>query len=195
IGVDSSRQDAIEDCTTRDYCRRSLGLLRNGRAGVFDPPYVLNPAGNPGAGRGTDIFFPGQPEWLPTEGHRFTVTTRGVIRGDGYATPGVIGDSADPNWDLGWYEFNEAGNDIVPYLADLTPEQLAAVNSVGVQVGAFAAGSAWATPYGRGKGIYEDQPIRPRQERDNLFTRFSYDLEGGIRLSADLTYGRTEAET
>lgn len=180
VGFDGSRQEAIEDCTTRALCQRGLGMLRNGSAGFFAPNY----------GARDNVIFEGQPEWIPTEGHRFLVTRNGILEGTGFT------DENDPT--VGYYEFNEAGNDLVPLYApgDLTAEELAAVESVGTGTGFFsffAGGGAWATPYGKGESIYKNIPLRPETNRDNLFTRFSYELEGGIQLTASLTHGQTES--
>jgi len=204
IGLDSSRQDAIEDCTTREFCRRGLGLVQNGD---YNGGAEYQPR--------TDIFFDGQPEWVPLEGHRFSTNTLGIAEEDGYADPGQFQgyDSfGNPIWtgDLtqGWYTFNEDGTDLVPYYVapgmatdplsiELSPSQLAAIESVGTQTGGgttFGA-TAWSTPYGGGRPIYEDVPLRPETDRDNLFLRFTYELEGGIELGADLTYGETTSSS
>ena len=49
------------------------------------------------------------------------------------------------------------------------------------------------TPFGLGPLAYAGVPLLPEQTRDNLFTRFAYDFEGGIELETSLTYGKTES--
>jgi outer membrane receptor protein involved in Fe transport len=199
VGLDMSRQEAIEDCMTRSFCQRGLGLVQNGS---YNGSAEYQPR--------SDIFLEGQPEWVPMERHRFSTNDLGVAEDDGYADPGnFLGYdvNGDPMFsgDLtqGWYTFNEAGTDMIPYYVapgmsnnplsiELTPEQLAAIESVGTQTfGSTFGSTTWATPYGGGRPIYSDVPIIPETNRDNLFLRFTYELEGGIELGADLTYGET----
>jgi outer membrane receptor protein involved in Fe transport len=190
IGWDSSRQDAIEDCTTREFCRRSQGLFRNGQS--------ASTYGN----RGADIVYPGLPEYYTTTGQRYTVTTSGVLPPSDVASPAFFGDpgdaapaQVDPNdLTLGWYQFNDAGTDMEPYLDHLLLGDLRAVNSLGTGTG-FFGNNYWGSSFGEGKLLYSDIPIVPETNRDNLFLRFKYELEGGIEIGADLTMGQTESTT
>ena len=191
IGLDSSRQDAIEDCTTREFCRRSQGLFRNGLSAATY------------GDRGDDIVYPGLPEYYPTLGQRYTVTDRGVIPPVDVEFPAFGADPGDApptqvdpdDLTLGWYQFNEEGTDLVPYLDHLLQGDLSAINSVGTLTSLFAGANFWGTPFGEGKLIYEDVPIVPETNRDNLFMRFAYQLEGGIEITANLTYGQTDSTT
>src|SRR5690606_7536769 len=128
IGVDSSRQDGIDDCATRSFCRRSQGLFHNGEAGTATY-----------GDRGPDIVYPNLPEYTTTLGQRYTTTGTGVLPPLSVEFPSFGADGGDappaqldPN-DLttGWYQSNAAGTELVPYLANLTLQELAAVNSVG----------------------------------------------------------------
>ena len=206
IGLDSSRQDAIEDCTTREVCQRGLGLFRNGQQETGNLRDMYN-------GRGNSIIFEGEPEWMIQTGHRYSTTPTGVITpesngSEGYPCATYVGNMLDTtgcatlaDYRVGWYTFTEDGTDMIPiYTADqVSLLELAAIDEVGTQTGlGFSLqgdGNRWSTPYGAGRSIYADVPIRPQTDRDNLFVRFTYELEGGIEIGADLTYGQTRSES
>ncbi|MGW8370091.1 MAG: TonB-dependent receptor plug domain-containing protein, partial [Gammaproteobacteria bacterium] len=180
IGIDYSNQDAIEDCRSRDYCKRDMGILRNG-TGIgtgffgFGPPAPYS--------QRQDIVFDGQPQWLILDGMNHTILTEGMLLADGFTTDCPSDPGLPDALTCGAWRFNAAGTDIVPYLDNLTPEQRESVDTEG----AFGV-----TPWGEGKSPYAAVPLLPETERGNIFTRFAYQLEGGIEIVADLSYGQTE---
>ena len=178
VGYDHSDQDGIFDCTTRAYCRDSRGIIQNGAAqGVgFAPP-------TPYSGR-SNIIFDGQPEWLVLEGLRYHVLPEGVLWGSTaqFATPDGVTDPSDLL--MGVYRLNEAGTDVLPYLDNLTDAQRAL---------SYAEGVRQDTPWGEGNLTYKNLSLLPENERDNLFTRFSYDFENGISVETSLTWSQSES--
>lgn len=187
IGYDRSEQDGIYDCETRELCRRGLALIQNGAAsGTF-----FNPA-LPYAER-SNIVFEGQPQWMVTEGNRFTILPEGIFWSGGRVDPALVadlesgtytGNPADYNLAQGngLFRLTPDGRDVLPYLEHLGTAEHDLVT---------ALGSGAATPYGEGPGIYSGVPLQPDLTRDNLFTGFSYELDNGIELTARLTYGKT----
>lgn len=187
VGYDRSNQDGIFDCETRDLCRRGRALLQNGAAaGNF-----FNPAA-PYAPR-TNVAFEGQPQWMVTEGNRYTILPEGIFWDTGRVDPGLMADlsgggySGNPaDYSLGagngMFRLTPDGRDVLPYLENLADNEHGFVTRLG---------SGAATPYGEGPGIYSGLPLRPESQRDNFYTGFSYDLDNGIELTARLTYGKT----
>jgi len=214
VGIDFSDQESIDSCAKREYCGASRGILQNG-SGVgtgffgFGPPapYSLR----------EDVVFEGQPHWLILEGMRHTATTSGILLGDGFigagdtTIPGQDCPGYDPNLaiedqaitlnnlvgvgyngatnngsgalECGAFVITPDGMDIMPYLESLTAEQRAGVDEEGF---------TGETPWGEGKGPYVSTPLRPESRRGNIFTRFKYELESGIELAADVSFGQTE---
>jgi outer membrane receptor protein involved in Fe transport len=174
IGLDYSDQEAIENCLSRAYCRVGRGIFENGDApgtGLFG---FTPPA--PYSTRSRNVIFPGEPQWMILDGMRHTNLTEGMLFESDYTTDCV-------DYTCGSWRFTPDGTDIVPYLDNLTPAQRAAVD---------AEGTTGQSPWGEGKSPYASVPLRPETQRGNLFTRFAYELEGGIEIVTDLSYGQTQ---
>jgi outer membrane receptor protein involved in Fe transport len=175
IGLDYSDQEAIENCLSRAYCRVGRGIFENGDApgtGLFG---FTPPA--PYSTRSRNVIFEGEPQWMILEDMHHTNLPEGMLFADGFTT--------DCGADLtcGAWRFTPDGRDIMPYLDDLTPAQREAVD---------AEGWTGESPWGDGKSPYASVPLRPETQRGNLFTRFAYELEGGIEMVADLSLGQTQ---
>jgi hypothetical protein len=169
LGVESTKQDGINDCTSRDFCRVSRGIIQNGTvAATFVPPFTFIPA-TPFAPRNQNVTEPDKPQFNITEGLRYAVLPTSVIwPTDAGAT--------------GYYTFNAAGNDIEELYTTLTPEEVAYIQNEGV---------LGDTPYGTGHLTYHNIPMIPEQERQNIYTSFRYELERGITLDASLSYAES----
>jgi iron complex outermembrane recepter protein len=171
VALDVSTQDGINDCMTRDYCRRGMGIFENGQ-GVgtgffgFGPPLPYS--------QRQDIVFEGQPQWMIVDGMRHTSLPSGILLADDFTT-----DCDDMS--CGAWRITPDGMNVVPYLDDLTVEQR---NAVDVQ------GWNGTTPWSLGKSPFADVPLLPKQSRNNLYTYFAYDLPSGIELSADASFSR-----
>ena len=165
IGIDHMFQEAIHDCTTRDFCRASRGLIVNGTAtaGLFQP------APPPYSERNSNVSQPGDPQYIIVEGLRYTTPSTGIIFSGGPP----------------YYTFNEAGDDIVPIYDDLTPTELAFVTSQGADT------RGGDTPFGVGELTYAGVPLVPETTRDNVYTRFAYEFESGIEIDAEMSYGKS----
>jgi len=171
LGYDHAVQDGIANCTTREYCRRGMGILNQAPT-----PFT------PGTPLPVDAPFPDQPQYILTEGMRFSRLPTGVTPlTTTPSVPGSYGTQAAP---IGTYTFSDDGRQIIPYLDNLTASQR-------LYVSQFGTGNTGVSPWGSGPLQYEGIPLLPETERDNLFTRFIYEFEGGIELSASLTYGDT----
>jgi outer membrane receptor protein involved in Fe transport len=167
IGVDHMFQEAIDDCTTRDFCRASRGLLQNGTATAA----IGQPAPPPYSNRNSQVVLPGQPQFIVVDGLR-------------YATPstGIIFQGGPP-----YYTFNEAGNDIIPIYDNLTPAELAIVTSQGADT------RGGDSPYGIGDLTYAGVPLLPETTRDNVYARFAFELESGIEIDTEISYGESQS--
>jgi outer membrane receptor protein involved in Fe transport len=180
LGYDHNVQDAIPDCTTREYCARGMGVL-NQIAGA--------PPGTPGTAL-PNPPFPNQPQYIITEGMRYTRLPEGVTPlTTSQAVIGTYGQAAAPapgvtGTPIGTYTFTADGTGIVPYLDNLGTAERSIVAAAGT-------GNTGVSPWGSGPLQYEGIPLLPETDRDNLFTRFNYDFEGGISLNASLTYSET----
>jgi len=191
VGYDHSVTDPIDNCTTREFCQFSWGLLGNA-IGAGTPGAAI-PAGN--------ILYPDQPQYIITEGMRYTRLPEGIFLGPGLTDPnlnvlpasGVVfatntatnNNTVGAPARVGSYRFSDDGRTIIPYLDDLATANRDYINRQGTAGG--------ITPWGSGSPMYLNIPLLPEQTRDNLFTRFTYDFEGGISLNASLTYGETNA--
>lgn len=171
FAYEHSKQDAIEDCLTRDYCRESRGILQNGSSGnafSFTPtPAVPYTTRLP-----SSVVYPGQPQWIVQDGLRFAVLGTGNVWQD----PGNTGQ---------FYTFNEAGNALVPIWEDLTTQQKQAI---------LGAGSSGTTPYGTGNPAYNQVALLPQTTRDAFFTHFSYLFDNDIKLQSSLSYTSIKAQ-
>ena len=171
VGYDHAVQDGIANCTSREYCQRGMGILNQAPT-----PFT------PGTPLPADAPFPNQPQYILTEGMRFTRLPTGVTPVTATpSVPGSYGTQANP---IGTYTFSDDGTQIIPYLDNLPAQQR-------LYVSQFGLGNTGVSPWGGGPLQYEGIPLLPETERDNLFTRFLYDFEGGIELNASLTYGET----
>jgi outer membrane receptor protein involved in Fe transport len=189
VGYDHSNQDPIDNCTSREFCARNWGLMNQYTGNNFFPI-----AGTPM----TSLLDPSQPQYIIREGMRYTRTPEGVSVGTGTAP-------TDPNLyilpanqvifathattaaaavNVGSYTFSADGKSLVPYLDHLSTIDRGFVHN---------KGGGGTTPFGGGSSIYLNVPMLPETERDNLFTRFSYDFEGGIRLTSSFTYSETNS--
>ena len=180
IGIDHNFQDGIDDCLTREFCRASRGFIQNGTATAGFGQPVPPPYSN----RNSQVVLPGQPQFILIEGLRYTTPSTGIIFNP---PPG-------PPQPPRYYTFNEAGNDIIEiYTADsifgprLTPEQLALVTNQGADT------RGGDTPYGIGDLTYAGVPLLPETTRDNLYTHFSYELESGIEIDTEISYGESQS--
>ena len=174
LGYDHNIQDAIPDCTTREYCQRGMGVLNQvGSAQT---------AGFPGDPLPATVPFPNQPQYIITEGMRYTRLAEGVTPLSSLTS--VLGNYGTQAAPIGTYTFSADGTQIIPYLDDLTAPQRAYVVSRGTS-------NQGVSPWGSGPLQYEGIALLPETERDNLFTRFNYDFAGGISLNASLTYSET----
>jgi len=181
IGIDHTFQKAIHDCTTREFCRRSIGTMTNGTGPQATHPYRERTAG---------VSDPGLPAIVIADGMRYTTPTTGLAFQQG----GLFGIGLVPPF----YTFNEAGNDIIEiYSADseqcgpaLTPTQLAWLADEG---GTNGQGGGGDTPWGCGRLTYAGVPLIPETTRDNLYARFAYELEGGIEIDAEISYGKSHS--
>lgn len=178
LGYDHSDQEGIFDCTTREFCRASRAIVRNGTAPstFFNPAAPYDPRNN--------IILSGQPEWVVLEGMRYQLLPEGVLWGHEAQFDQPAGTTSPADLTAGVYRLNAAGTDVVPYLDGLTAEQRAL---------AFAEGVRQDTPWGEGALTYRNLSLRPENVRDNLYTRFAYEFERGIELNASLTYGESES--
>ena len=176
IGYDRQNQDGIEDCTkTREICRKSFGIYQNGAVAgaLFAPPPP------PYTNRNTNIIYPGLPMYVISEGFRYARPTEGYfVNAAGPTNPAIL--------TQGIYRFSEDGKTVVPMYDNLTQPQRQAMVAAGEGPNAM-------TPFGQGALAYAGVPVIPEQTRDNLYTRFAYDFEGGIELETSLTYGKTES--
>lgn len=174
VGYDRGNQDGIDDCTqAREICRTSYGVFQNGSPPPppffgSNPPYTPLEAGQ---------FFPGQPQYVITEGFRYARPVAGYMPDEAATDPGDL--------TLGTYTFSEDGRNIMPMYDDLTQAERDAMFDAG-------EGPNGTTPFGQGKLAYAGVPLRPDTTRDNLYTRFAYDFEGGLSLSSSFTFGKTE---
>ena len=118
LGYDHSVQDAIPDCTTREYCQRGMGVLNQ----------ITSP-GTPGTPLPGNAPFPNQPQYIITEGMRYTRLDTGVTPlSNTPAVPGSYGTFASP---IGTYTFSADGTQIIPYLENLDAAERAYVVSHG----------------------------------------------------------------
>jgi iron complex outermembrane recepter protein len=173
VALDMTSQDGINDCTSRDYCARGMGVFQNGQ-GVgtgffgFGPPAPYSQRQN--------IVFEGEPQWMIVEGMRHTSLPAGVLLQSGFTT-----DCDDLS--CGAWRISPDGTDVVPYLDHLTLAQRNAVN---------VAGATGTSPWGEGKSPFADVPLLPKTSRNNIYTYFAYDLPSGIELNAELSFSRSE---
>jgi outer membrane receptor protein involved in Fe transport len=190
VGYDRQNQDGIANCVdAREICRRSFGIYQNGTQPIplfafAAPPYT--PVVNQ--------YFPGQPQYIISEGFRYarvpegyfvnTCTTVNCI-GGGTATPNSQAPTSG-NLATGIYRLSDDGLTAVPFYDDLTQLQRSAMITAGEGPNAM-------TPFGQGALSYQGVPLIPEQTRDNLYTRFAYDFEGGVELETSFTYGKTES--
>lgn len=173
IGYDHSDQQGIFDCTTRAFCRASRALFRNGEVPSprFGSPVPYSAREN--------ILIDGEPQFVVLDGMRYHLLPEGVLWGSDELFGEPDGSTDPDDLTAGVYRLNAAGTDVVPYLDDLTDEQRAM---------AFTEGVRQDTPWGEGNLTYKNLSLLPDNERDNLFTRFSYEFEGGIGLEASLIW-------
>jgi outer membrane receptor protein involved in Fe transport len=223
VGYDHNTTDGIPNCTTREWCSRSLGLLQNGDA-MF------------GSGRApgtplTNLFFPDQPNYILTEGMRYTRPPEGMMMNglanddpdtvaneqqflltaaqiaelqatNGWTTPtsttpgdfATIG-MAGMGWarnSFGTYTFTEDGTGVLPYL-DVDRNG----NPIPKNIYDFilGQGSNGVSPFSPGALAWDGVPIRSENERDNIFTSFSYDFENGVVLTTQLSYSVSKASS
>ena len=178
IGYDRQNQDGIEDCTkTREICRTSFGIYQNG---AFAAPLfaIVPPYATP---RNSNVVYPGLPQYVITEGFRYARPS------EGYWTNAANPNPTNPaNRAAGIYTFTDDGRDVVPMYDDLTLQERTAMIAAGEGPNAM-------TPWGRGPLAYSGVPVIPEQTRDNLYTRFAYDFEGGIEFESSISYGKTES--
>ena len=173
LGYDHNIQDAITDCTTREFCRRGMGILNQDD----DPGYA-------GAPMSAARPFPGQPHYIITEGMRYTRLTTTITPLT--TEPAVLGSYGTADAPIGTYTFSADGTQIVPYLDNLSAGERAHLVDLGT-------GNSGVTPWGGGARQYEGIALLPETERDNLYTRFNYDFAGGISLNASLTWSETNS--
>ena len=172
VALDYSDQDGIDNCLSRDYCQRAMGIFENGQ-GVgtgffgFGPPAPYSQRQN--------IVFEGDPQWMIVEGMRHVSRPEGILLEDGFTT-----DCNDLT--CGAWLITPDGTGVVPYLDALTPEQREAVD---------VAGWAGQTPWSTGKSPFSDVPLLPETSRGNVFSRFAYEFDSGIEVTADLSFGET----
>jgi outer membrane receptor protein involved in Fe transport len=175
VGYDRQNQDGIGDCTlTREICRTSFGIYQNGS--VAGPLFAPPPP--PYTNRNTNIIYPGLPHYVISEGFRYARPTEGYFVNSQPHNPA--------NLAQGIYTFTDDGRDVVPMYGELTQAQRSAMVAAGEGPNAM-------TPFGQGALAYSGVPVIPEQTRDNLFTRFAYDFEGGIELETSISYGKTES--
>jgi hypothetical protein len=144
----------------------------------------LTPA-SPYTGPREEVFFDDRPEWVVLEGMQYHMVPEGLLWGLNSPTASPSG-YADPGGDLttGVYRLTPDGTNVEPYLNGLTPEQQQLVYEEGVRED---------SPWGDGALTYKNLSLLPENSRDNLFTRFSYDFEGGVQLTSSLTLSRSES--
>ena len=216
LGYDHSTSDAIPDCTSRDFCARSLGLLQNGD--------VMFGVGRAPGTELDNVFFEDQPHYVLVEGMRYTRIPQGMfLAGLDVDDPGTPADEGQylmtaaeiaarelsGDWDnafstidpagmgftrngFGTYTFTDDGTGVLPYL-DVGPDgQPLSPGEYGFVV---SQGSGGITPYGSGSLQWENVPLRSENERDNLFTQFSYYFENGVSLTTNLSYGKSTSES
>lgn len=174
VGYDRSNQDGIDDCTqAREVCRISYGIFQNGTP----PPPPFFGSNPPYVPLQSNQFFPGQPHYVIGEGFRYARPVEGYIPNSNATNPA--------NLASGTYTLTNDGRDVLPMYDDLTQAER---NSM------FAAGEGpnGTTPFGQGKLAYAGVPLRPETTRDNLYTRFAYDFEGGVQIESSFTYGNTD---
>jgi iron complex outermembrane recepter protein len=177
VGIDHSNQQGIDDCTTREYCARSVGVLTNGTASAAFgqpplPPYSV---------RNSGVAVPGEVQNIISTGMRYTVRDTGLLPSGTFGAagpnPGVVVASN--------FTFNAAGNDVVQLYQNLTPQQVQLIQSAGALFG--------VTPYSTGNLAFSGIPLLPDNKRDNAYSRFSYELENGFEITGELSYGQTRS--
>lgn len=179
LGYDRSQQDEIGDCTkARELCRKSVRLFQNGETPLFST-----------YGRLTNKFFPDLPEYVLGEGFRYARVPQGWMSDPAgrQTDPLCATDPMNCNWNVGNYAFTEDGKDIVPIYDELPDAEREKIADAG-------EGPTATTPFGQGPLAYKGVPILPETTRDNLYTSFNYDFEGGTSLRAELTYGKTTSK-
>jgi iron complex outermembrane receptor protein len=175
IGYDHMFQEAIDDCTTRDFCARSFGTMSNGTGPQTTHPYRIRNAGS-----GPE---PNREHYVIDDGFRYTTLTTGLIY-----------DAAANRY----YTFSEDGQTPIEiYTADselcgpaLTPLQVEWLTEEGYTNGQGGNGD---TPYGCGNLSYKNVPLIPETTRDNLYARFEYELESGITIDTEISYGESNS--
>jgi outer membrane receptor protein involved in Fe transport len=202
LGYDYSVTDPIYDCTTREWCAAGRSMIRNGDAIWVGVTNMVSPQAPPYSPlEPTTQYFPGEPQYLVTEGMRYTNVREGMLLASGptdstwqqylngsiplsqvvFATnPGAASPTA-----VGTYRLSDDGRSIESYLDNLTTGQRNFITNQGATGG--------ASPWGEGDPIYYNQPLKSESNRHNLFTRFNYDLENGISLDASLTFSQNDA--
>lgn len=168
FAAEHSKQDAINDCETRAYCREARGLVANGSSGQF--PFI--PA-TPYTTRTSGVFYPGEPSYVTQSGLRFGVLGTGNVWQDGAVNPGQF------------YTFNEAGNALVPIWTDLTDLQKQAI---------FNAGASGISPYGTGDLAYHNVALLPQTTRDSVFTHLRYQFDNGVRIGTNISFTSVKVE-
>ena len=171
FAYEHSKQDAIEDCETRDYCREGRGILQNGSSGnqfafptIPSVPYTTR--------RPESIVYPGQPQWIVQDHLRYAVLGTGNVWED----PGNTGQ---------FYTFNEAGNALVPIWQDLSAVQKAAI---------LKATAMGTTPYGTGHGAYNQVALLPQTTRDAFYTHFRYLFDNDIKFQTGIGFTTVKAQ-
>ena len=164
FAYEHSKQNAIVDCDTREYCQQARGLVQNGSAGGFftaAAPYTPR----------NGIFFPGQPEWIVQSGLRY----------GGLGTGNVWN---DPQNTGKYYTFNQAGNALVPIWQNLAPNQIASI---------INAGNDGTTPFGTGDLAYNHVALLPQTTRDTAFLHLRYDLDD-VRVQGNVSWSKVNAQ-
>jgi len=171
VAYEHSKQDAIENCNTRDYCLQSRGLLQNGSSGnqfSFTPtPAIPYTPRLP-----SSVVYPGQPQWIVQNGLRYSVLGTGNVW-------------EDPNNTGQFYTFNEAGDALVPLWENLSTQEKQAI---------LDAGSSGTTPYGTGHLAYNQVALLPQTTRDAFYTHLRYQFDNDIKLQLGVGYTQLRAQ-
>lgn len=187
--------DPVPSCAeVLDWCRRSMAILQTHRTGNAEVGCGFFPA-CPFLGPIPEsaLLFPDQdfPAWQVFDGARYlhTGNTRGVIHTNNKqpwsATNGTFLQFTPDGTDVEEWQSRQNGLDGFwrEYAYSGGPSTL---NERTRNPTIFA---------GEGQLITDSNVLRNGQERDNIFTRFVWDVTDDIRLNAQVSYGKTDGQT
>lgn len=154
LSFERQDQDAIRNCAAaRDWCAQSWGSFSQGGDGFFTP--ALTKIENP--------IFPGEPGILFMGDRRSSTSPNGTLHSNIEGQP--------------WYQFNDAGNALLPW----DPGQLAYRGATSTVFG------------GQGRLLTDRVGLRPNSLRDSFFGNFKFDVTDRIEFSAEATYSTSES--